>query len=161
MAKSAAEVVARTGIWYDSPHGQNFLVELTKDLKPTGRIVLRDLGDIYINKQVMEALGEKDVLTKFATKESIKTSLSVHFGPLHGNIAPSWINSAVYKSYAKNFYEVFKNEYYRRTGVELKSFNEGHGFSYFGLSIDTNSKSFEKYKANLIQPALQCFSLFL
>ena len=160
MARSAAEVVARTGIWYDSPHGQNFLVELTKDLKPTGRMVLRDLGDIYINEQMMKALGENEVLKKFSTKENISTDLSVSFGPLHGNKVPSWVNDHVYKSWAKTFYKTFRADYFQRTGITVKEYNASHGFSYFGLSVDTGSKSFEDYNKILSAPKM-CRSLFL
>lgn len=159
MAHSAAEIVARTGIWYDSPHGQNFLVELTKDLKPTGRMVLRDLGDIYVNQQVMQALGESEVLKKFSTKENIIKSLNVSFGPLHGNVVPSWINQTIYNSWAKEFYSVFKADYFQSTGITIKNFRESSGFSYFGLSVDTHSKSFEDYKLKLSAPKL-CLSLF-
>jgi hypothetical protein len=41
-ARAQAEFTAMTGLVLDSPHGQNLLVELDKDFKPTGRIAIRD-----------------------------------------------------------------------------------------------------------------------
>ncbi|HRP08704.1 MAG TPA: 3'-5' exonuclease, partial [Gemmatimonadales bacterium] len=45
LARAIAEFAAITGMSYDSPHSQNFLVELDAGNRPTGRIVLRDFGD--------------------------------------------------------------------------------------------------------------------
>ena len=42
LAKAMAEFSALTGVYYDSPHSQNFMIELDENKKPTGRVVLRD-----------------------------------------------------------------------------------------------------------------------
>lgn len=161
MAKAAAEVVARTGIWFDSPHSQNFLVEMTKDFKPTGRVVLRDLGDIYINEPVMKAMGENELLKKFSTKENILKSLRVSFGPLHGNKAPSWVDNSVYTEWSKNFYETFRKEYQKYTGITVEKYNPSYGFSYFGLEVDTQAQDFNRYKDKIKPTPKSCSNLFM
>jgi hypothetical protein len=40
-----ARLLARYGIWYETPNPQNVLVQLDASLRPTGHLVFRDLGD--------------------------------------------------------------------------------------------------------------------
>jgi hypothetical protein len=45
VGAAKAEFFARSGLQFETPNPQNVLVELDRRLVPTGRIVLRDLGD--------------------------------------------------------------------------------------------------------------------
>jgi len=45
VGRAKARLFARSGLQYGTPNPQNVLVQLDGDLRPTGRIALRDLGD--------------------------------------------------------------------------------------------------------------------
>ena len=160
MAKAAAEVVARTGIWFDSPHSQNFLIEMTPDYKPTGRIVLRDLGDIYLNRPILEAIGEGEIARKFSAQENVVNSLSIAFGPLHGNQAPSWVSKEKYNMWADRFAEVVGKEFENRTGLKISGSRRSSNFSYFGVSIETGNSEFSKFRSKLALTPKWCRGIF-
>lgn len=160
MAKAAAEVVARTGIWFDSPHSQNFLVELDSNYRPTGKVVLRDLGDVYVNEQFMKKMNENNLLNEFSTKENIVETLRISFGPLHGNVAPSWIDYPKYNAWGEKFAQVFKSEFKKRTGIESMSYSGSFGYSYFGLTVDTRSQDFKLFESKIQAAPKWCTSLF-
>ena len=110
VGKACAEFALRTGLWFDSPHSQNFLVELDLALKPTGRIVLRDLGDVYLSEPILKQLGENKILESFSARENIIKGLALQFGPLHGNSAPSWVGQEEYVNWAKEFKKSVEGE---------------------------------------------------
>jgi hypothetical protein len=45
VGRSKAELFARYGLWYTTPNPQNVVVQLDRALRPTGRLVFRDVGD--------------------------------------------------------------------------------------------------------------------
>jgi hypothetical protein len=45
VGRDKARLLARYGLWYETPNPQNLLVRLERDLRPTGRLVFRDVGD--------------------------------------------------------------------------------------------------------------------
>ena len=45
VGRAKARLFARYGLWYETPNPQNLLVQLGRDLRPTGTIVFRDVGD--------------------------------------------------------------------------------------------------------------------
>jgi hypothetical protein len=45
VGRAKARLVVRAGLQFDTPNPQNLLVELDAALRPTGRVVIRDLGD--------------------------------------------------------------------------------------------------------------------
>ncbi len=49
LARAFSELFLKTGLRLDSPHGQNFLFELDKNMKLTGRLIFRDLADMVIH----------------------------------------------------------------------------------------------------------------
>jgi hypothetical protein len=46
VGRAKAKLLTRYGLQYDTPNPQNLLIQLARDLRPTGVIVLRDLGDL-------------------------------------------------------------------------------------------------------------------
>ena len=46
VGRAKAKLLTRYGLQYDTPNPQNLLIQLGRDLRPTGVIVLRDLGDL-------------------------------------------------------------------------------------------------------------------
>ena len=49
------------GLWFTTPNAQNRLIEMDKNMMPTGRIFFRDLSDSKFNKQVAKALNFAEV----------------------------------------------------------------------------------------------------
>lgn len=48
LGQAKAKLLLRYGLQMETPNSQNFLIELDQNLKPTGKIVFRDLGDSQI-----------------------------------------------------------------------------------------------------------------
>jgi hypothetical protein len=46
IGRAKASLLARYGLQYETPNPQNVLVQLDASLRPTGTVVLRDLGDV-------------------------------------------------------------------------------------------------------------------
>jgi len=57
VGRAKAKLLARYGLQYETPNPQNVLIQLDPALRPTGAIVLRDLGDV---NSVMAELVEGD-----------------------------------------------------------------------------------------------------
>ncbi len=119
LARALAEFYALTGMTYDSPHSQNFLVELDEKSRPTGKIVLRDYGDTYLTVDFFEKVGRTDITQAWEQSNLKKLALSVSVGILHGNVAPSWLPLSVYNQWGIDFFKTFENEFRRQTGVQL------------------------------------------
>ena len=55
--RAKAQMLLRYGLWFETPNAQNRLIELDPNLKPTGRILMRDLSDTLFNESFSRALG--------------------------------------------------------------------------------------------------------
>lgn len=149
LAKALAEFFAYTGAWYDSPHSQNFLVELDKKMRPTGRIVLRDLGDTYL-------LEDFAVNTKYAKLTALWEDGNVHkgrlrsaVGLLHGNTAPSWLSAEDYTRMSNVFYKTFEKKFSEMSRIPESELSQTEmdlrQFSYASKSYPTTSASWKNY----------------
>ena len=45
VGRGKARLFARYGLWYETPNPQNVVVQLARNLRPTGTLVFRDVGD--------------------------------------------------------------------------------------------------------------------
>lgn len=62
VGRAKAKLLLRYGLQMATPNAQNILLELTKDGKPTGRVVFRDVVDSHYVEGVSDAiLTEKDM----------------------------------------------------------------------------------------------------
>lgn len=149
LARAMAEYLAITGAWYDSPHAQNFLVELDRDMKPTGRIVLRDLGDSYVLDDFVKN-------TKFAwiTKNweqgKVQTGkISTGLGLLYGNTPPKWLTALEYKEYHWGFYRAFEKHFSEITNIPMAELIKGESkdilFSYTSKTYNTTTPGWKKF----------------
>ena len=125
LARALAEFTALTGMTYDSPHSQNFLVELDAKNRPTGKIVLRDFGDTYLVSEFFEAANRQDILKAWEQSNVKRGVLPMAVGILHGNTAPSWMvmdgmSKNSYNSWAIDFFAEYENEFKKQTGTDLK-----------------------------------------
>lgn len=169
-ARAFGELAARTGLQLDSPHSQNILIELDQNSKPTGRIVIRDLADFYLNQKFITTVDPNgnEYLKKYGLDEHIRTDINAGFGPLHGNRFPSWVTPEIYNHWAKIFFHTFEVEFMRLTGLTKESFSkaegriDGHYFSKIytlpsRLSLDSRVydfwKQLDKYRQ---EPVINC-----
>ncbi len=156
VGRALGEFAARTGMQFDSPHSQNFLVEVDSGLVPTGRIVFRDMADLYIYKDMMAVLNPeaKSYFKKFTQKENILNYIAAGFGPLHGNESPGWVNSAQYSKWNDIFFNEFEKEFEMDSGLSLKDFKTKNGqqsAKYFqnGYSVGKESAAASKFWENM------------
>lgn len=149
LAGALAEFFAFTGTWYDSPHSQNFLIELDKNMKPTGRIVLRDLGDSYILKDFANQTKFKNIATIWEQDNVLTGHTSSRVGLLHGNSPPSWLNKAQYEQYGKNFFNAFEARFSELSGIPVSELSPAKldmwEFSYIGKSYNTTTPEWKKF----------------
>lgn len=147
LARAIAEFLHKTGQTYDSPHSQNFLVELDKNYRPTGRIVFRDFGDDYINEKYFNTLDRKDIV-ELQPKENLLKKNYVSMGIMHGNTKPEWLSEQQYSRWGKEFYQEFDKEYSRQTGLPRKTFSEldhSQNGDYFSKTIYTKDDIWNGY----------------
>lgn len=147
LARALAELYAITGMQYDSPHSQNFLVEFDLDGRPTGRIGIRDFGDVYVTAEALEANGRSDLVRNWDTDNLRRGVFDVAIGLLHGNINPSWIDGEIYTRYAYDFFNEFEREFKRVTGIDLGTTRTPMSLQalYFSKRYLTDSEEGQKY----------------
>ncbi len=117
LGRALAEFAVMTGMSYDSPHSQNFLVELDKNLKPTGKIILRDTGDIYITAPYTRQFNAE--IVRSWPKDNKVEYLWGGVGVLHGNNKPKWINEEAYNAWGRDFFREYDAEMSRLTGIDI------------------------------------------
>ncbi|HAR41080.1 MAG TPA: hypothetical protein DCS07_00350 [Bdellovibrionales bacterium] len=149
LARAMAELNAFTGLSYSSPHSQNFLVELDKKMKPTGRIVFRDLGDSNIRTKFINKAGQ-DAMVDIWDSTHHKATVHAKVGILKGNHAPSWLPDSVYeKQWAKDFYAEYEKTLSRMIGVpaaDLQKTSMKLGDSdYFAKIYDTKDQAWNRF----------------
>jgi hypothetical protein len=93
-----AEFVMRYGLILNSPHPQNFLIEVDRNNKPTGRIFFRDTADAQPQADIVERMPFGAKLLKFYKtleqsergNKSVRDLIHVAFHPLYNGTGPSW-----------------------------------------------------------------------
>ena len=150
MGHAVAEFTAMTGVTYDSPHSQNFLIELDEKMKPTGRIVLRDFGDSYIVKEFVENTHNHEMAKIWESGNVHSKKLSLAVGILHGNQPPDWMTSEIYDQWSKSFFKVFENDFSNITGIDISAlqssrFNMDYMYGYYGKNYSANNEAWLKW----------------
>jgi hypothetical protein len=160
LARSLAEFAARTGLTFDSPHSQNFLIELDQDMRPTGKIVIRDFGDSYALKEWFVAKGKMDFLANWESDNIVAGKLRVSIGILHGNSFPSWIDDVQYNVWGGDFYAAFEDEYSRDTGISKKQLSQELERSgrYFRKVYPDNTSGWKRFLRSLTAGTSVCDS---
>jgi hypothetical protein len=115
LGRALSEFAVMTGMSYDSPHSQNFLVELDKNFKPTGKIILRDTGDIYITAPYTRQFNSR--LVKSWPQDNKIDYIWGGIGVLHGNNKPKWISETDYNKWGTDFFNEYDKEMARLTGI--------------------------------------------
>ncbi len=84
LGRAKAKLLLRYGLQMETPNAQNMLIQLDRNLRPTGAIVFRDISDSILIEAVATGLGETETL-----ENDLK--LGVRNG---ASIEPFWWNSA-------------------------------------------------------------------
>ena len=147
MARMLAEFFIKTGIIYDSPHSQNFLIEFDQHWHPTGRIAFRDFGDIYILKNYYKALGLESYLKNFSAPGNIMNNPELMFGPLHGNLFPSWLTEDDYKNWGVRYHKEFARALSENTKLPSYLFNPSFYMDegYFNKQINWDQPQWKPF----------------
>jgi hypothetical protein len=124
LGRLKARFLLRYGLQMETPNPQNILIELDGHLKPTGRLVFRDLSDTELVTSIAEGLGEAETLAR--DREAGVRNATV--------VRPKWENSSFHFNEAPQPYsqmtlldweyahsEAFKKELETILGVDLGS----------------------------------------
>lgn len=151
LARSLAELAAKAGVTYDSPHSQNFLIELDKNFRPTGKLILKDMGDIFLNADMVEALGGEKLVSVFPRENKLGDRLHNAVGIMHGNDYPDWMTDEDYDQWRRDYSVEFDRELAKQTGIDIKEFKGefSRNNRYFSKGINTDSESWKRYIADL------------
>lgn len=130
LARTLAELFARTGILPIAANSQNFLVELDWKNRPTGRIIVRDIGDSKIIRQFFKSIGREDILTAWDEERILRERAQVVVGILGNTAVPEWLertghnpgDTRFYETWGVEFFEEFDKEFKRQTGISLNRF---------------------------------------
>ncbi len=81
LGEAKARLLLRYGLQMFSPNPQNMLIQLNRNLKPTGKLVFRDISDAYLVDVVAKGLGynkqiERDVAIKYPPQKVIRPDWS-------------------------------------------------------------------------------------
>ncbi|MBF0360498.1 MAG: hypothetical protein HQK49_05765 [Oligoflexia bacterium] len=128
LAKATAEFAAHTGMFLTSSHSQQYLVELDKNFKPTGKIVFRDIGDskgfapFYENP--IEKFDKKHYnhLMYDESDEGVCVTdyIEANYAPLRSMAIPQWIPGKFNEVMASRFLKHFEREFSKITHIKLK-----------------------------------------
>lgn len=113
--KIKAQFLLRYGLVFETPNAQNRLIEFDKNLKPTGRIFLRDVVDSFFYAPFVKALGIEGV---------VSTDLVRHFSPNASNSywqMDEHTSSAIVKEWTQAHEDAYRAEIARVTGTDAKT----------------------------------------
>ncbi len=149
LANAMAEYFSITGAWHDSPHAQNFMVELDSEMKPTGRIVLKDLGDSYLLEDFVKNTNFAWIMKDWEDGKVVKGQINTAIGFLHGNEGSSWLRGLEYKEYGWNFFRYFEKKFSALTGIPqselIKTDSKDVLYSYTRKIYPTTSEAWKKF----------------
>ncbi|GIL18689.1 MAG: hypothetical protein BroJett040_24400 [Oligoflexia bacterium] len=152
LGRSKAKLLLRYGLQMETPNPQNMLIQLDRNLKPTGVLVFRDLSDTVLIESIARGLGEHTVLEKDRTM-GVENAESLR---------PYWSNSlwrfdrAGSNSFTKDTLigwgrahnEAYKRELEKALNIDLSLYNridESMDFDYL-MSSDIVQQKLKRYR---------------
>jgi len=140
--KAMAEWSAHFGLHLGSAHPQNFLIELTPDLKPTGRIAIRDFADGWLPVGLFKGTEFSSLLKRnyyHDPNDTIVARAGFHF-PDSTLEAKSWLKGDGVKEWEAEFFNAYIQEFERLTGVPASKWKtkpaDVHGYGFVVLDED-------------------------
>jgi hypothetical protein len=148
LGKAKAKLLLRYGLQMETPNPQNMLIELDSDLKPTARIVFRDISDTELVESVSLGLGDYDSLVN-----------DNHHGVKNTKIiSPDWRLSAwnfntpgngyfdfTIIDWGKTHDKAYKKEIENALGVDLSQFE----------TLDKNINFYDFMSSDFVQKKLR------
>jgi hypothetical protein len=127
LARALAELFIISGTLPIAGHSQNFLVELDQNLRPTGRIAVRDIGDSVIWPAYFNALGRDDVPKSWSKNFWMKKSAFLTVGLIAMTANPGWLKRIdkrpgdpnYYHTWGQDFFDAFDDEFHKQTGLRM------------------------------------------
>lgn len=83
LGEAKARLLLRTGLQMETPNPQNILIQLDRNLRPTGKIVFRDISDAFLVDVVAKGLGYR---------KQMRLDRAADFAPVK-EVHPYWPNS--------------------------------------------------------------------
>lgn len=123
-----ARLLVRYGLQMESPNAQNFLIQLDRNLRPTGLILIRDISDTRFVDIVAKGLDVSDLILI-----DVRNGAGVDF-----NVEPFWQNTFMYfdqaheigrnlsvpnptlRSWGKAHNQAFTDQLTRETGLPFQ-----------------------------------------
>jgi hypothetical protein len=154
LGSASAELQARTGLSFNSAHSQQYLIEFDKDMKPTGKIIFRDIADSDAWRTFYK--GDNKFF-KTWKKKYFSRGIKARSGTLHGMKAPSWIDKDVYADLNKSWFDSYAATLSKETGIPISEIRstkfKGDFEGYFSSSVRskgflglTQTKKWKDYK---------------
>jgi len=84
LGEAKARLLLRYGLQMETPNSQNMLIQFDRNMRPTGKIVFRDISDSFLVEPVAKGLGYTS---------QIERDLAVDYKPAR-EIKPYWSNSS-------------------------------------------------------------------
>ncbi len=84
LGRAKAKLLLRYGLQMETPNSQNMLIQLDRNLQPTGRIVFRDISDSFFVDVAGEGLG---------FQKQMKVDVEHEYDPV-SVLQPYWSNSS-------------------------------------------------------------------
>lgn len=148
------------GIMLNSPHGQNFLLELNKGGVPTGNLFIRDFADSRLFEPIVKALGGKAIIDhyrKLKTENNgvFSNQIIIQFNPFFSGIIkfPSWIDDlSVWKTeFLSGSMIAIRKVFSTNSKMKIQNVDSAYATSYWGWIVNGFNKDplMENYIKNL------------
>ncbi len=161
LARGLAELVAKTGVTLDSPHSQNFIIELDQSFRPTGKILFKDLGDLYLDGKLVVPFGGEELYRSFPGQNKMYGAVAARAGIMHGNYFPDWLSAEEYSQWGADFSKEFDRELAKQVGIAPEKL--GGAFlqneKVFGKKISTNLPEWDAHIAKFAVPKVPAKNL--
>jgi hypothetical protein len=150
IGQAMAELLLYYGIGFNSPHAQNFMIELDSSFRPTGKIYLRDFSDSDLFEKILNARGQQHLIDFWEDK--VNTNL-IHrgrilphatFSPI-GKTSPHWLFNQ--KAFFESYVQGFKQQAVQITGMKefaqfSSLFNFNENFSRVVIAYGQDKENF-------------------
>lgn len=160
LGRAKARMLLRYGLQMETPNSQNMLIQLDRNLEPTGRIFFRDISDALYVDVVAKGLG---------FHKEIAADIKETFDP-HTYIQPYWSNSSwrfneagdksvdnvTLKKWGLVHNQAYRMHLEKELGVKIPEWNDAGDQAnqiYLFFGSPAGQKALQDYRAKNIQKA--------
>lgn len=128
LGRAKAKLLLRYGLQMETPNSQNILIELDSNLKPTGRLVFRDISDTVLIDNVAQGLGSVEAILKdFASGSDLSRTIKPYWKNSvwrFDEAGPQSFSADTLKDWGQAHDNAYKAEIERTLDVSLKQFDQ-------------------------------------